>query len=518
MAVLLGFIAIKVRALGSLAAELGHELAPGLILSQELTGEAAAALSAVSSYAVFGEARHLELWTQSFEKTLAIGGELKNSLSRDHVLKNIEPGINIVLASLNAMKNRMDELSDQPDAAKRLALYKGVAAEEEKLIGALARLNASTRDLGAGIMDEVDAYESQIRRSIAIGLPLALVLTVILILLILRGTVRPLSGVIEHFSQGSAEITGTADHLARSSQLLAKGVSENTTAVLEAISSLEEMLTMAKRNAGHSAQAKDLMLEAKNHVQTANVAMGEISQAMEEIRASGQASVKIIKTVEEIAFQTNILALNAAVEAARAGEAGVGFAVVADEVRNLANRSAEAAKNTTTMLNASMERINQGAMLVTGATESFTSMVETSDKMDDIVGEIAQASQSQAQDIQSIHQSIAMMDKVTQENAAGAGETQSLSRNLTRQAAILTEALGEMAVILKGASEAARLTRESKAGRKALKAAAASSDSGFNLTEQLAASAPVVPIIKPALVDPGRKNKMEAAIPMDDDF
>lgn len=367
----------------------------------------------------------------------------------------------------------------------------------------------------AGISSEA---AGQVRLAISIGLPFLLLLTAAIITVILRGTVRPLSGIIEDFSHGASEVTSTAGHLSRSSKLLAKGVSENTSAVLEAISSLEEMLNMAKRNASHSAQAKDLMLEAEEHVKSANAAMGEISQAMEEIRASGQASVKIIKTVEEIAFQTNILALNAAVEAARAGEAGVGFAVVADEVRNLASRSAEAAKNTAAMIDGSMERINQGAVLVQNASESFASMVETSGQMGNIVGEIAQASQSQAQDIQNIHQSIAMMDKVTQENAAGAGETQSLSRNLTQQAALLSDALAEMAVILKGEAEAARMRHVHGAGR-VRREPAPRRDTGFNLAEHLAeANAAPAPIIKPALIDPGKKTQMDAAIPMDDDF
>ncbi|MDR2945765.1 MAG: methyl-accepting chemotaxis protein, partial [Candidatus Adiutrix sp.] len=142
------------------------------------------------------------------------------------------------------------------------------------------------------------------------------------------------------------------------------------------------------------------MNAAMGHVQEANAAVSEISQAMDEIHDSGQASRQIIKTVEEIAFQTNLLALNAAVEAARAGEAGVGFAVVADEVRNLASRSAEAAKNTTAMIAGSLERIHQGSLLVNNAKESFGQMVAVSDQMGALVGEIAQASQSQAQDIQ----------------------------------------------------------------------------------------------------------------------
>jgi methyl-accepting chemotaxis protein len=365
------------------------------------------------------------------------------------------------------------------------------------------------RHLTTMLREQTGAARHQVIVSMALGLAVALMLTVV-VALILRATIRPLGGVFDHFDRGAAAITRTADHLAHSSQLLAKGVSENTAAVLEAISSLEEMLTLAKRNAGHSVKANDLMTETKAHVGEANGAMREISRAMEEIHDSSRASSQIIKTVEEIAFQTNILALNAAVEAARAGEAGVGFAVVADEVRNLANRSAEAAKNTAQILAGSMNRINQGALLVKNTEERFAAMVVTADQMESIVAEIAQASQSQAKDIQHIHQSIALMDKVTQENAAGAGETQSLSASLTHQAALLSQALEEMVAILKGAEEASRRHR-----RPAGPAPPPAAGEGFSLAEHLAA--PPGGTRPKIVVDQGKKTRMDAAIPMDDD-
>lgn len=275
---------------------------------------------------------------------------------------------------------------------------------------------------------------------------------------------------------------------------------------------------MAKRNAGHSSQAKELMVAAKENVARANEAMREIAVAMEEILESSQAGSQIIKTVEEIAFQTNILALNAAVEAARAGEAGVGFAVVADEVRNLANRSAEAAKSTALILAGSMNRINQGSTLVGNAEENFSSMVAATDQMEGIVGEIAQASQSQAQDIQNIHQSIALMDKVTQENAAGAGETQSLSDNLTRQASLLGEALDDVVMILKGSAQAGRIREV----RPQVRLAAQGEAKGFKLKEHLQPPTEVSPTAKrpvrpSVVVDSEKKSKLEEAFPMDED-
>ncbi len=398
-------------------------------------------------------------------------------------------------------------------AAARLKAYqlksdtqRRITEGGQAIINALAEFNRQAEQLGQAALAAGGRADRQIFSSILAGLAVALLIMGLLTLVLLRGTLRPLGGVVRHFGRGAVEITRTADQLSRSSQALARGVAENTQAVVEAVDSLEEMLTMARRNAGHSAQAQGLMTEAQSHIQKAGAAIREISAAMEEILASSQASSQIIKTVEEIAFQTNILALNAAVEAARAGEAGAGFAVVADEVRNLANHSAEAARRTEHILAGSMERINQGASLVRRAEESFTQMDQASGQMVAFVSEIAQASQSQAQDIQNIHQSIALMDKVTQENAAGAGENQSLSANLSQQAELLSQALYELAAILRGPAEAERLAQAERKAR--LNQAA----QPRTLPGPLPAGS-----FSSKLADQEKSSKLDQAIPMDDD-
>ncbi|MDR1079761.1 MAG: methyl-accepting chemotaxis protein [Deltaproteobacteria bacterium] len=289
------------------------------------------------------------------------------------------------------------------------------------------------------------------------------VICIVSVFLLRRSAIRPLTRVMEGLNSSAGEVTGTARLLSRSSRQIAKGASDNTQAVLNAVSSLETLLSMAKRNAGHSDEAKEHVAEVKNFVEEANLYMLDIANAMEEIRNSGQASSQIIKSVEEIAFQTNILALNAAVEAARAGEAGVGFAVVADEVRNLANKSRDAASSTTSMLASSLERINGGTLLVEKAKESFARLVETSDQVKAIVESITLASRSQTKDIQDIHQSIALMDKVTQENSLEAAEAENYSRDLNRQAGFLASAVTRVSSILLG-SGAPPLRPGSRAG------------------------------------------------------
>jgi methyl-accepting chemotaxis protein len=172
--------------------------------------------------------------------------------------------------------------------------------------------------------------------------------------------------------------------------------------------------------------------------------MGRMSTAIEDIKKSSDETAKIIKTIDEIAFQTNLLALNAAVEAARAGEAGKGFAVVAEEVRNLAQRSAEAARNTADMIEGSVKNADNGVTISGEVATLLDEIAGNNGKVNDLVGEIAAASNEQAQGIDQINTAVGQMDQVTQSNAANAEESASASEELSAQA----EALSGMVVQL----------------------------------------------------------------------
>jgi methyl-accepting chemotaxis protein len=388
---------------------------------------------------------------------------------------------------------------DVVDAALAVPLLE-TAAEFDQARAAAAAARGRVLEAAARQADPASDGRASNLTLMVVGESAALVaLSVALVLSLLRTSIKPISRLPLWLDQSAAEVTGTARRLSRSSRLLAQGASDNTKAVLDAVSSLEVLLAAAKRNAGHADQASELMDRAKSFVAEANASMGQISKAMEEIKASGQASSQIIKTVEEIAFQTNILALNAAVEAARAGEAGVGFAVVADEVRNLANSSSAAAKSTASLLASSLDRINDGAALVKRAEESFGSLVATSDEVGGLVEGITANSRNQARDIQDVRQSIAMVDKVTQENAAEAAEGENVSNELNRQASFLNRIIAKVARLLGDAPATAPARPTSPPPPKA----------------DRAKTPPPAP--RPAF---GRASQtaLDQALPMDDDF
>jgi methyl-accepting chemotaxis protein len=192
------------------------------------------------------------------------------------------------------------------------------------------------------------------------------------------------------------------------------------------------------------------MLETKETVGQANQSMQGLTASMKEISVASEQTQKIIKTIDEVAFQTNLLALNAAVEAARAGEAGAGFAVVADEVRNLARRTAEAAKDTAGLIESTVKKVKDGAVLVDRTNEEFSRVLGSASKAGELVGEIAAASHEQSQGIDQINGAVAEMDKIIQENSASAQESSSASLELNSRAGDLQIFIRELSGLIGG--------------------------------------------------------------------
>jgi methyl-accepting chemotaxis protein len=289
-----------------------------------------------------------------------------------------------------------------------------------------------------------------IRNGILLVGAIFLVLTVILVLIFARGISRPIGRVVDGLYDGADQVASASAEVSASSQTLAEGASQQAAALEETSSSLEEMASMTKQNSDHANQANTLMKEITKVVAESNTAMGKLNTSMKDISSASEETSKIIKTIDEIAFQTNLLALNAAVEAARAGEAGAGFAVVAEEVRNLAIRAAEAARNTTNLIEGTIQKIKEGTEQVNKASDAFQLVAGSTTKMGELVGEVAAASGEQAQGIDQVNKAVAEMDKVVQQNAATAEESAAASEELNAQAEQMKAYVKDLALVVGG--------------------------------------------------------------------
>jgi methyl-accepting chemotaxis protein len=266
----------------------------------------------------------------------------------------------------------------------------------------------------------------------------------------------PINKAIDGLSEGSDQVASAASQVSSASQSLAEGASEQASALEETSASIEELSSMTAQNANNSNQANSLMSETGRVVHEANLSMQELTGAMREITTGSEDMAKIIKTIDEIAFQTNLLALNAAVEAARAGEAGAGFAVVADEVRSLALRSAESARSTANLIDESIKKIRNGSEIVAKTNEAFGRVQSGARKVGELVGEIAAASNEQAQGISQISKAIAEMDRVVQQNAATSEESAAASEELSAQAMQMKEFVGHITAVVRGGGDGAQ--------------------------------------------------------------
>jgi methyl-accepting chemotaxis protein len=267
---------------------------------------------------------------------------------------------------------------------------------------------------------------------------------------VIRGITRTLRVTAAELSDGAQQVASASSQVSGASQSLSQGATEQAASLEQTSASMEEMASMTRRNAENSQQAAAMMAETERLVHGANDALEDMVSSMAAIKSSSDRVAKIIKTIDEIAFQTNILALNAAVEAARAGEAGMGFAVVADEVRALAHRSAQAARDTAGLIEESIGKANEGQQKVHLVTGAIASITASTVRAKSLVDEVSEASRQQAQGIDQVSQAVAEMEQVTQRTAATAEESAAAGEELNAQAESSMQAVGRLMALVGG--------------------------------------------------------------------
>jgi len=417
-------------------------------------------------------------------------------------------------ALLSVVRDAMGLLKEgKPEAARDLLRDRLDPAVQESM----DRFNDCIEYNTGVAQSQVDSARSKVRMSfilIGTALATALLLACLLGANIIWSTIRALRSVSGSLENSAAQTATASGQLSSVSQALAAGCSEQGSSVAQTSAALEEMSTMIRSTADNAARAKDLANQARTAAETGSRTMVAMNEAMTAIEVSSAEVAKIVKNIDEIAFQTNILALNAAVEAARAGEAGAGFAVVADEVRSLAQRSAAAARETAAKIEAAIANSRHGSASCSRVGESLTEIAEKVAAADSLVAEIATAAREQTHGIKQIGMAMTQMDGVTRSNASRAEESSSAAAELNSQAHLMQESVeflrslvvsGGQAVGRDARPTVAALPRFEKTARASTRSALPASPASASRSVLPAPSAVRIPM-------PG-----DAALPRDDE-
>ena len=489
-----------------------QQRADKLALANTIRGEGNAARIAVFKSQALRDPKLIEEGLAGFEVMDKKFDELQAMLSVQSDLDELNQIKSDAHAYREAMKATMDDT---------LAL----AEIGKKRVEALDRVDALVQDTQTtGMKRTVEAANISNQKLTAaswtmiVGLIVAMLVGVTVAFFIIRNSNRVLTTVANSLNDGSNQVVAASGQVSAASQTLAEGSSEQASSLEETSSSLEEMSSMTKRNSENARKANELAKEARAAADKGVGDMQTMAAAMDAIKVSSDDIAKIIKTIDEIAFQTNILALNAAVEAARAGEAGMGFAVVADEVRNLAQRCAQAAKETSGKIEGAITKTGQGVEITSKVAAALNEIVTKVRQVDELVTEVAGASREQTDGIAQINVAVGQMDKVTQSNAATAEESAAAAEELNSQAEVMKQSVAELLQLVGGKSEssprkAATYTRRTNGRANELHSAAPTTSrpapSRHNGNGN--GHAPAAPVLTaPA--------KGRGEIPMDDDF
>lgn len=423
--------------------ETAGNTAQRIVLANEVRAENLQVYMAQKNMIVNGfdnNAKRVMDWKTKIEEALP---ELKKSIDELAGLMRVESGKK---ACAN-LKEGIDSWKKVHDDVEKL-IFLGEFKEAQKVSLDQGRpLMDANEKLIATILanqqkflkEDKEAADSSYAASklLMIGLIVLSALICGVVVWVVRGINNTLRHTAAEMMDGAAQVASASGQVSTSSQSLSQGATEQAASLEETSASMEEMAAMTRKNSENSVSAASMMAEMARQVQHSNNSLREMVASMAAIKGSSEKVAKIIKTIDEIAFQTNILALNAAVEAARAGEAGMGFAVVADEVRNLAQRSAQAAKDTAALIEESISNSNAGSTKLEQVAGAIAGITENSTKVKALVDEVSEAAKQQTQGIDQVTQAVSQMEKVTQTTAANSEEGAAAAEEMSSQAETL---------------------------------------------------------------------------------
>ena len=354
------------------------------------------------------------------------------------------------VAECKKLRLEVLNLKDQGKVSQAFALINTNASSAQAILDSLDKLDKEVKNQTSELETGFDKATTSAITLLIIAMLVTIAILSILGKLISDMITKPIKQAIDGLNIGTEEVSSASSQVAAASQALAEGTSEQAASVQETSSTLEETSSMVHQNRENTQQAAVLAKQARQYAEKSNTEMGKLSTSMTDLKSSSNEISKIIKVIDEIAFQTNILSLNAAVEAARAGDAGKGFAVVAEEVRNLAQRSAQAAKDTAVIIEGNVNLSVSSFDIAKAVKESVVAIEEQAGKVSDLLEEISVATNEQAQGVEQIAKAVSQMEVVLSTNAQTAEEAASASCALSDQATNVKEIVNTLVVLVDG--------------------------------------------------------------------